>query len=104
MRAPAFTGPYSDYCRRHFSSAPRSIAPTQHRRGANQTADRARDRFGARGVQVRNGKAPITLVFDARCHVTYRRLGVTLRTSQTLPDRALAEDDRAISGPNPGAG
>lgn len=37
---------------------------------------RARDRFGARGVQVRNGTAPITLDFDARCHITYRRLRV----------------------------
>src|SRR5688572_21849722 len=41
----AFTGPYSHDCRRHFSSAPRShllntvVVP-------NQTADRARDRFG----------------------------------------------------------
>ncbi|WP_424532793.1 hypothetical protein ACOZ38_20785 [Sphaerisporangium viridialbum] len=35
--------------------------------------ERATD-SGARGVQVRNGTAPITLDFDARCHVTYRRL------------------------------
>ena len=49
------------------------IGPTQHRRDANQTAPSAR-RFGARGVQVRNGTAPVTLDFDARCHVTYRRL------------------------------
>lgn len=31
-------------------------------------------RFGARGVQIRNGTAPITVVFDARCHVTHHRL------------------------------
>ena len=83
--------------------APRSPDRTQTTAGAisHRRPDRAyfnvvvmrtrpqteRDRFGARGVQVRNGTAPITLDFDARCHVTYRQLRANDERRKRCPTR-----------------